>query len=694
MKRILLTALLVFAAAACKHRPPEPLAPAPTPSAPPPPAAVVLPEPPPMPDLGPLAGRVVCLDPGHGGKWPGAVAPYNQLRESDVNLRVALRLREYLVGAGATVVMTRESDDAPDPSSLSRDLAARPALANSRNADVFVSIHHNADVTPDSQRNHLEVYYKLREDGPSLDLAQCLVQSLTLRLRADAEAKLLLPGNYKVLRESQRPSVLLESAYMTHSGYAAFLATGEAADREARAILAGLATYFAMDPPRVAGANVATDGEQRTHTVAVQLSAGAPLDPQSVTVTLDGDTRAGAVSVGDAAVYATFEEPLSNGQHAAVVKGRNVRGAAFLHAVPFTVDRPAARLAVRQHPLAPPRDSRIEVLFEVQPEDQFGFAVLNGTEVTLASPARRALVRGGKARFYLAPADTPDTLAFATKDALLPYTVAFGEEPWRTLTVSDARTEQAVARAIVFPETGAPIASTPDGWAAVPENARRINVTAAGYEPRAVELMDAHSTLMLQPVADGLFHGKRIVLDASYGGRRAGAISATGLRSSDLNRDVAERLGALLVAAGAEPILTRREDEELSELQRVSMADAAGASLYIAISHGAPRQEALVVNAAGRLDTPEAAYVAHYPGSEYGRMLAEAIAGSLGAHVRETVTYVVQQTASPAVLVQPRDTSLLPPLATPADLAAANRAVADAIFAGVRSYLEKTRTAK
>ncbi len=76
-------------------------------------------------DLGPLQGRRICLDPGHGGPWPGAIAPTNAVREADVNLNVALRLQRMLEQAGATVIMTRTDDAVLQPENLAADLAAR-----------------------------------------------------------------------------------------------------------------------------------------------------------------------------------------------------------------------------------------------------------------------------------------------------------------------------------------------------------------------------------------------------------------------------------------------------------------------------------------------------------------------------------------------------------------------------------------
>lgn len=79
----------------------------------------------------------IVIDPGHGGHDPGAVGP-KDLYEKDVVLDIALRLRKILSGdPGLEIFMTRDKD-------VFIPLEERTAIANSKNADLFVSIHANA----------------------------------------------------------------------------------------------------------------------------------------------------------------------------------------------------------------------------------------------------------------------------------------------------------------------------------------------------------------------------------------------------------------------------------------------------------------------------------------------------------------------------------------------------------------------
>ena len=84
----------------------------------------------------------IMLDPGHGGKDPGAVGQ-NGTRESDVALKIALKLRDKLRHNNIDVLMTRDTDTALG-NTINADLDARSAMANSANTDYYISLHCNS----------------------------------------------------------------------------------------------------------------------------------------------------------------------------------------------------------------------------------------------------------------------------------------------------------------------------------------------------------------------------------------------------------------------------------------------------------------------------------------------------------------------------------------------------------------------
>lgn len=97
-----------------------------------------------------LAINTICIDPGHGGRFSGAVGPTGVM-EKDVNLRISLKLKNYLEKElGVTVYLCRYDDSMVY-------LADRTGLANDVKADLFISIHNNAYYS--SKANGTETFF-------------------------------------------------------------------------------------------------------------------------------------------------------------------------------------------------------------------------------------------------------------------------------------------------------------------------------------------------------------------------------------------------------------------------------------------------------------------------------------------------------------------------------------------------------
>lgn len=652
MQRVFISVLcvLLVAAAGCVTTPP----PQPPPPLPPDMSQVPVIPKMPAPDLASLRGRRICIDPGHGGPWPGAVAPSNGLREADVNLRVSLALKGLIEQSGGEAIMTRLDDSVLVPESSSKDLAARAMMADEAGADVFVSVHHNADISG-SGRNDLEVFYKLGEDSASLDLAQCLTFELAQRLRAEAVSKLLLPGNYSVLRNARVPAVLLESSYMTHAGNATFLADQKATDAEALAIAAGLARYFRLEPPRLSSAYVTGTPDGRTQTLVAEVIKGAPIDLSTVrVVAADGRPLVGHAGMAGKSITYTFTEPLSNGKNRVQLVVRNRQGAAGRCSVDANIERAAASLVVVQWPADAAPGRGTVSLFEVHVLDALGLPVADGTPVVLRETGESAATLGGVARFY----GTVDTAAapvtFQSGGATAKVSPSTGSQAFTSVKVTDSASRRPLGDALLTSGTGPFGTTTPEGWVACPAASRTVAVTRRGYEKADVTLRPGHTEVSLKPLYGGVLHERRIVVDPAHGGRVAGAIGPRGTRASDISLDVARRLAARLEAAGAIVVLTRTGDQDPTETQRVQLATDADAEFFVSLSFGAPGSSNRNLDDQGHLKEGLNAFVGHYPDSATGLRLAKAIAQRLGiATVTPSVAYVVQQTGCPAVLVQP-----------------------------------------
>jgi cell division protein YceG involved in septum cleavage/N-acetylmuramoyl-L-alanine amidase/peptidoglycan hydrolase-like protein with peptidoglycan-binding domain len=207
---------------------------------------------------GPLAGKTIVLDPGHGGRDPGARFAFGdgvRLKESELVLGITLKLAGLLQDHGATVEMTR-CRDAHVP------LRWRADFANRADTDLFVSIHLNG--SPDEQRNATETYYA-SDDGERP--ARYLFGTYTtpglwgtLNRARRLENGGVQKRQFTVLREARAPSVLTESLYLTSPREAAALRwplrrRSSRLDEIVRGHLRGIVSYFA-NPGTVSPADI------------------------------------------------------------------------------------------------------------------------------------------------------------------------------------------------------------------------------------------------------------------------------------------------------------------------------------------------------------------------------------------------------------------------------------------------------
>ena len=92
-----------------------------------------------------LVGKVIYLDPGHGGTDPGAI--YKDIYEKDITLSICKKLKELLENDGAIVYMTRYDDYDLSDSTYNRkyrDLNNKVKVINESMSDLYISIHLNS----------------------------------------------------------------------------------------------------------------------------------------------------------------------------------------------------------------------------------------------------------------------------------------------------------------------------------------------------------------------------------------------------------------------------------------------------------------------------------------------------------------------------------------------------------------------
>lgn len=200
----------------------------------------------------PLAGKKIMIDPGHGGRFQGAIGQTG-LKEKDVNLDVSLELHADLVELGAEVRMTRTTDTEVLPGgSLRDDLQARCTPANAWPADIFISVHSNSNTN--RQVNGTEVYHARAASPRSKVLGRLIHQRMVDELKLKDNG--VRASDFYVLKNTDMPAVLVETAYISHAGDEAKLADETFREEAAHSIARGVADYFRVeseirpDPPR------------------------------------------------------------------------------------------------------------------------------------------------------------------------------------------------------------------------------------------------------------------------------------------------------------------------------------------------------------------------------------------------------------------------------------------------------------
>ncbi len=172
---------------------------------------------------------VVMIDPGHGGKDPGAIG-INGIQEKDIILPISQQIGAILEQKGIQVILTRTSD-------YFVDLAPRVQMAKQANVDLFVSIHANSiGNRPDV--NGLETYYFDSGYRLAQTIHNSVLQSIDIRNRGVRRAR------FYVLRNNPMPAVLVEVGFVTGTIDSPRLATPEYQSQMAQAIAQGILQYI------------------------------------------------------------------------------------------------------------------------------------------------------------------------------------------------------------------------------------------------------------------------------------------------------------------------------------------------------------------------------------------------------------------------------------------------------------------
>lgn len=575
-------------------------------------------------DTRPLKGRRIVLDPGHGGRFRGALGP-NGLEEADVNLGVALYLRGLLEWAGSEVFMTRTADrdfTTPTDSTLVGDLAFRVSFTDSLQPDVFLSIHHNSNPTYDPVINETQTYYPLGATGASVDLAQAVHRHLAINLQIRPAR--LLPGNFHVLRHATVPAVLGEPAMISNPVMAGRLSLASSHRLEAEAYFLGLLEYFSLGAPRWSGAardtvHTAPSGQPPSLTWTFQPDAPGTdpaavpgPDPSSFHLMVDG--RDAPFELSPDGTTITFQPSLDGHRSEIRVTGRNLAGRGTPERTTLLINGATHPLIVTQAASGTVDDEPVLLVWQTSHGDSLPAGRLAGPDgvqfATGPGPAGTAWPPPGR------PASGRGT--WTANDGTAEREAVFFARRlptgwyWREIVPGEGATAplprawrargqvplptlyRELAAVAALPAVPVPVAQDGPAWYEAP-----------GWVPLVPPAPDEETEpgpLTAHPLETGL-HGVTVVIDPRGGGTLTDGQTDLGRRGSDLNLEAAIQLEALLKGAGAEAVLTRRDDQALADADKALLARRADARFFIQI---------------GRRSDAAGPVVRHYPGSAVG----------------------------------------------------------------------------
>lgn len=189
----------------------------------------------------PLFGKVIYIDPGHGGSDPGAV--YKDIEEQAINLKISLKLEEILAKKGAMVYLTRYGDYDLSVNYTSNrkrsDLSRRGNMINTSNCDLFLSIHLNAEES--GRWKGAEAYYDPKNEENE-KIAKIMQESFKKYLYSKRTYK---KTNDLYLQDRiDRPGVLLEVGFLSNASDRYLLVSEEYQTKVAEAIANGVLQYL------------------------------------------------------------------------------------------------------------------------------------------------------------------------------------------------------------------------------------------------------------------------------------------------------------------------------------------------------------------------------------------------------------------------------------------------------------------
>ena len=181
--------------------------------------------------------RIIIIDPGHGGKDPGAVS--GQAVEKTIALKVTQLVKQKLEADGAKVLLTRTGDTYPT-------LDDRPKFATNHYGEMFISIHANAASSTSAKGT--ETYYSITSnDNEKEDLVLATNINNQIVKNANMNNRGVKRADYKVIKGLTIPAVLVELGFVTNAEDRTKLISDQYVEIFAQSIYNGIVEYYARN---------------------------------------------------------------------------------------------------------------------------------------------------------------------------------------------------------------------------------------------------------------------------------------------------------------------------------------------------------------------------------------------------------------------------------------------------------------
>ena len=608
-----------------------------------------------------LKGFKICLDPGHGGQ--GHISDYKRgptgLREADVNLQVALHLRNMLQEVGATVIMTRVDDSYVS-------LAMRSQIANESGAHFFISLHHNGIDNPET--NYTSTWYHGDADDSrqSLDLARYVQQGVSDALQLPSSPatglfsdKLVTSAGFGVLRLTKCPAVLCEASFLSNPEEEARLKNDDYLSNEAYGYFLGIARYVEGGFPKGVLIKPQPETVIQTRTPRLQIRVMDGLHQRGAWMLKRQQVFTNAIRVKVNGVSVPYhydretdiitvdiDEPLSNGAHFVQTELVNYYGN---HSLPsqqwFKVAPAAVELRLDAWTDTFPVEGKGYVGLSVTALDAQGTPIADGEPIYMQAsngtlPETCQLSKRGAANFYLYAPDSPGTAtveaSYGEKRALL--TIDFTDIDTAILQgqISDAASGkplqdvqlQANPGVTATTDTEGHFFITTDPTPKVPIKTT-LYISKVGYysHKREIDITPNQATVAhteLHPIAGGAFASTIIILDARS--------------DTPTTKKLIETLRELLQLAGAKVYNIHTPGRELTTAERIRQINAIeGRGYYLQINHTQWRKD----------EPPLIA--AHYRGNQGTETFLKRILEQFNKTLFQTPIVTVQDRTTPEI---------------------------------------------